>query len=105
MLQSVNLRDYMLTNPIKVKADANLHDATRVIIDKKISGVCVVDNYGVLVGIPSEMDCLDAIIKASYNGMGVGLVQEYMITDNHIKRIFIKRYIMNIHFDISPWRY
>ena len=54
MLQSVNLRDYMLPNPVKVRPDDNVLDAMQVIIDNKISGVCVVDSDGNLVGILSE---------------------------------------------------
>ena len=37
MLQSVNLRDYMLPNPVKVRRDDNVLDAMQVIIDNKIS--------------------------------------------------------------------
>ncbi len=82
MLQSVDLRDYMLTNPVKVKEDDNLLDAMKAIIDNKVSGVCVVDNKSALIGILSEMDCLSAILKATYNDVGVGMVSEYMIKDN-----------------------
>ena len=66
MLQSVNLRDYMLTNPVKVRPDDNVLDAMQVIIDNKISGVCVVDGEGNLVGILSELDCLRAVLGAVY---------------------------------------
>jgi CBS domain-containing protein len=82
MLQSVNLRDYMLTNPVKVKPDDNILDAVRVIIDNKISGVCVVDADGNLVGILSELDCLRAALGATYNNTGVGLVRDHMSADN-----------------------
>ena len=82
MLKSVNLRDYMLTNPVKVKPDDNILDAMRVIIDNKISGVCVVDQDGNLVGILSEMDCLRAVLGATYNDSGVGRVSEHMSSDN-----------------------
>lgn len=81
MLHSVDLRDYMITNPIKVKDDANLSDTMKVIIDNKVSGVCVIDENKALVGILSEMDCLAAILKATYNDVGVGLVNEYMTKD------------------------
>jgi len=81
MLHSVDLRDYMITNPVKVKSDANLSDTMKVIIDNKVSGVCVVDENKALVGILSEMDCLAAILKATYNDVGVGLVNEYMTKD------------------------
>lgn len=82
MLQSVNLRDYMISNPVKVKPDDNIHDAMTVIIDNKISGVCVVDAGGNLVGILSELDCLRAGLSATYNDTGLGLVQEHMTADN-----------------------
>jgi len=81
MLQSVDLRDYMNTNPIKVKENDNLAGAMKVIIDNKVSGVCVVDDNKKLVGVLSEMDCLAAILKSTYNQVGVGLVNEYMTKD------------------------
>jgi len=81
MLQSVDLRDYMITNPIKVKEDANLLDTMKIIIDNKVSGVCVINENKNLVGVLSEMDCLAAILKANYNDVGVGLVSEYMTKD------------------------
>jgi CBS domain-containing protein len=81
MLLSVDLRDYMLTNPIKVKEDDNLSYAMKIIIDNKVSGVCVIDEKKALVGVLSEMDCLAAILKATYNEVGVGLVNEYMTKD------------------------
>jgi CBS domain-containing protein len=82
MLQSVNLRDYMLPNPVKVKADDNVLDAMQVIIDNKISGVCVVDGDANLVGVLSELDCLRAVLGAIYNNSGIGIVGDHMATDN-----------------------
>lgn len=82
MLQSVNLRDYMLTNPVKVRAGDNMLDAMQVIIDNKISGVCVVDDEQNLVGILSELDCLRAVLSAIYNNSSIGNVREYMASDN-----------------------
>jgi CBS domain-containing protein len=82
MLQSVNLRDYMLTNPVKVRGDDNVLDAMQVIIDNKISGVCVVDGEGNLIGILSELDCLRAVLGAIYNNAGIGAVRDHMASDN-----------------------
>ena len=82
MLHSVNLRDYMLLHPVKVKADANMLEAMQVIIDNKISGVCVVDADANLVGILSELDCLRAVLGAIYNNSSIGKVSEYMASDN-----------------------
>ncbi len=82
MLQSVNLRDYMLLNPVKVRPDDNIADAMQVIIDNKISGVCVVDQEENLVGILSELDCLRAALSAIYNNTKTGYVSEHMVTEN-----------------------
>ena len=77
MLQSVNLRDYMLPNPVKVRGDDNVLDAMQVIIDNKISGVCVVDDNANLVGVLPELDCLRAVMGAVYNNSGIGVVRDY----------------------------
>ena len=82
MLQSVNLRDYMLTNPVRVNAEDNVLSAMQVIIDNKISGVCVVDDRENLVGILSELDCLRAALGSIYNDTGIGRVKDYMASDN-----------------------
>jgi CBS domain-containing protein len=82
MLKSVHLRDYMLLNPVKVHPGDNLMDAMKVIIDNKISGVCVVDADANLVGILSELDCLRAVLGAVYNQSNIGVVGDSMSTDN-----------------------
>jgi CBS domain-containing protein len=82
MLQSVNLRDYMLTHPVRVRSEDNVLDAMQVIIDNKVSGVCVVDSNENLVGILSELDCLRAVLGAVYNDTGVGHVKDFMASDN-----------------------
>jgi len=82
MLKSVNLRDYMLARPIKVKPNDNIFEAMNVIADNKISGLCVVDDDDTLVGVLSEMDCLRAVLGAIYNESGFGLVRDYMTSEN-----------------------
>ncbi len=84
MLRSISLRDHMLPNPATVRADATLSEAMGVIIDNRISGLCVVDEAGNLVGILSELDCLRAILGAVYNKTSVGLVRDYMASENLI---------------------
>lgn len=81
MLRSVELKDYMIYNPVKVTPDTNLFDAVHQIIVNKISGVCVVDDKDKLVGVLSELDCLNAILSSIYNESGVGLVGEFMTAE------------------------
>lgn len=93
MLKSVELKDYMLTRPVTVRADDAMGDAIRLILDNKISGLCVVDDHMRLVGILSELDCLNAILQASYNEGGVGLVRDYMSAERLV--------VANPHEDIT----
>jgi CBS domain-containing protein len=93
MLRSVELKDHMLKHPVSVNVDSDMGEAIRLIIDNKISGLCVVDSDNRLVGILSELDCLRAMLSASYNEGGIGMVREYMANDNLV--------VANPHEDIT----
>lgn len=93
MLKSLELKDYMLTHPVTVRADDSMGDAMRLILDNKISGVCVIDDNQRLVGILSELDCLNAVLQANYNETGVGLVRDHMSADDLV--------VANPHEDIT----
>ena len=79
---SVDIRDYMINNPVKLKPDDNLLDAMDAIIKNRISGICVVDNNNKLIGILSELDCMRGVLSTAYNESGVGPVSEYMTSEN-----------------------
>ena len=82
MLQSIDLRDYMIHKPVTVTAETNLMAAMKLILDHKISGLCVVDADKNLVGILSEVDCLRGVLSATYNKDAIGSVGEYMTCDD-----------------------
>lgn len=82
MLKSVKLRDYMIRHPVKVRPQDSLLDAMQVIIDNKVSGVCVVDDRENLVGILSELDCLRAAMTSFYNDTELDRVADHMASDN-----------------------
>ena len=82
MLRSVDLSDYMLHDPVKISPEDEVFTAISLIQDNKVSGVCVVDSQDMLVGVLSELDCLRAILGATYNENGyVGKASEYMSRD------------------------
>lgn len=82
MLSSVDISDYMNVRPAKVYADESLFNAIALITDNHLSGVCVVDRSERLVGVLSEMDCLRAVVTATYNNSAdVGRVSDYMTRD------------------------
>lgn len=82
MSYSLDLQDYMLQNPVKISADADIFDAVIMILENKISGLCVVDEANSLVGVLSELDCLRATLSAMYDSRtNVGTVRDYMTAD------------------------
>ena len=79
MLRSVDISDYMIHRPVKIHADDEMSSAIGLVLDNKISGICVVNEQENLVGVLSEMDCLKAILNATYNESGdLGRAGDYM---------------------------
>jgi CBS domain-containing protein len=87
MPKSIELREYMRT-PRTVKQNATVAEAAQVIIDKRVSGVVVVDDTGQLVGMLSELDCMQAIVSTVYNGgtPGAEIVRDVMTKEVTVNR-------------------
>ena len=82
MLRSVDLSDYMLHDPVTITVADDMFTAIELIQEHKVSGLCVVDEHSMLVGVISELDCLRAVLSATYNENGdVGNASAYMTTD------------------------
>ena len=66
----------------------NVHEAAQKILENKVSGVAVVDADNNLVGMLSELDCLQAIVSAVYNGNspGAALVEDIMTKDVEVNK-------------------
>ena len=80
MLRSVELKDYIFDEPVKMKAEDDVFEAIHKILIYKVSGICVVDDHNVLIGVLSELDCLKAILSSVYNEapQTAGKIKEYM---------------------------
>ena len=78
ILKKVDLEHYMLKQPVTVHPDASLFDAIHLILVNRISGLCVVDEAGKLLGLLSELDCLRGVLSATYNQTAIGTVRDVM---------------------------
>lgn len=82
MLRSVDISDYMQTNPVRVHVDESLFRAMDIITGSQASGACVIDDGDNLVGVLSEIDCLRAVVSATYNNAAdVGKVRDFMTAE------------------------
>jgi CBS domain-containing protein len=70
----------MLRRPVVVKPDDDIFKAIHEILVNRISGVTVVDDDQHPVGVLSELDCLRAILWATYHEEEIGThpVKEHM---------------------------
>ena len=73
----------MIEDPVSVNPTMNVYEAAHEILTNQVSGVTVTDENGKLVGMLSELDCLQAIVTNVYNGAdpGAALVSDIMTAD------------------------
>ncbi len=62
MVEDIPVHQVMVTNPRTIEANASIEEAARIIHDKKIGGLPVMDN-GRLVGVITASDLLSAFIE------------------------------------------
>lgn len=62
-----NIRDCMRRNPLTINSNANLVQAIEMLVEYKLTGVTVVNDDGVPVGVLSEIDCIKTVLNALYN--------------------------------------
>ena len=87
MLGSVELKDYMLRNPVTARPELTVYEAAHRILDHKVSGLVVVDERKALMGMLSELDCLRVILAGVYNDeeFGAALVGDVMAREVEVQ--------------------
>ena len=76
-----SVRDIMATNLLTFTPDTKVVAAIKSLVDQKFSGASVVDKNGDLVGILSEMDCMETVIQNLYYGVSGGDVKDFISTN------------------------
>ena len=73
LLTKIKVKDIMTRDPIAVPPDYTVEETAQVLLDSKISGAPVVDDYGQVVGIITQTDLFRVLI--SLTGIGNGGIQ------------------------------
>lgn len=81
MSQRVSVNDYMSTDVVTVTPDMDIHRAIRLLLERQISGVPVIDGRGDLVGVLTTKDCLNIAYSMSYHKEWGGSVSDFMSGD------------------------
>lgn len=81
MLAKITIADYMTKNIMTIKQDTDALAAIKQLLSHKITCAPVLDQAGKLVGMFSEIDCMEVVLSASYNQGMSGKVADFMSTD------------------------
>ncbi len=72
------IKDCMRKNPLTINQGANIVQAVEMIVEYKLTGLTVTDDAGCVVGILSEIECLEAILDSIYND---GDAEHYLVKE------------------------
>jgi len=81
MTKSVRVSDYLPDLLIKFTPEMNIFTAIDQLLEYRISGAPVVNEMGELVGILSQRDCLQNVIKGSFYDDSADKVAHYMTVE------------------------
>ena len=70
----------MDTTFVKLTPDMSVSEAIRLLLENRITGAAVVDDQSRVVGLLSEKDCLQTLLKGAYDSAPAGTVADYMMT-------------------------
>ena len=80
-IRSLKVKDYMSGKLVSFTPETDVLDAIHQLVQRRIAGAPVVDTHGTLVGMLSEFDCLNVVLKAAYHGEPGGPVGDLMTKD------------------------
>ncbi len=78
MLEKITAKDYMAASLVTLAPDTDVMEAIQKLLKNRITAAPVIDNHGHLVGIFGELDCMNVVLKSSYEQSMGGKVSEYM---------------------------
>lgn len=99
--------DIMVSRLVTFAPDMNIHEAIRILLDKRLSGAPVVDATGALVGMLSKKDCLRVVFSSQYYDDWGGPVRDYMSTsvetlDADLDLVSAVEHFLGSHFRRFP---
>ncbi len=107
MRKNMSVADIMTKKLITFSLDTQVLGAIDTLISKKISGAPVVDEDGNLLGMLSEIDCMQTFLQSTYHNEMGGLVKDYMSDEvstipSTMGIMDVAEYFLETHFRRLP---
>jgi CBS domain-containing protein len=81
MIQTARVEEFMARELMVVRPNTEIHEAVALMLDRRVSGLPVVDEGGHLVGILTEQDCLRVAFQSHYHQAPAGTVANAMTSN------------------------
>ena len=95
LIMKIKVKDIMVKNPITVAEDFTIEETAQILLDKKISGVPVMDKTGKIAGVITKSDLFRVIISLTGIGQkGIQLAMQLKDDSGSIKSVadIIRKY-------------
>ncbi len=107
MNKELNGGDIMTKKLITFTPETQVLNAIDTLISYRISGAPVLDNEGNLVGMLSEIDCMETFVQSAYHNEMGGLVKDFMSTEvksisSSMGIVDLAEYFLETHFRRLP---
>jgi len=79
-VDALRVRDFMARDMLTISPDTDIMRAIVMLTENDISGMPVVDDQGLLVGILTERDIIISALNAGYHDEAGGAVKNFMST-------------------------
>ena len=86
MTTTIRLRakDMMATRLITFRPDQYIHEAVQTLLENKISGAPVVDENNHIIGMLSEKDCIQALMRAVHHHLPPAHISDVMTPESKL---------------------
>ncbi|HBR86895.1 MAG TPA: CBS domain-containing protein [Candidatus Marinimicrobia bacterium] len=107
MNKELNAANIMTKKLITFTPETQVLNAINTLISCRISGAPVLDEEGNLMGMLSEIDCMETFVQSAYHNEMGGLVKDFMSTEvksisSSMGIVDLAEYFLETHFRRLP---
>lgn len=77
-LRDITVKEFMSASLVTFSLDTDIFAAIKLLVGRGVSGAPVLDQFGNIVGMLSERDCMKVALNAAYHDEFGGKVSDFM---------------------------
>ncbi len=77
-LRDITVKEFMSASLVTFSLDTDIFAAIKLLVARSVSGAPVLDQFGNIVGMLSERDCMKVALNAAYHDEFGGKVSDFM---------------------------